>query len=333
MSNLEKTMDALTRTGTGILAADESNKTITKRLNNIRVDSTPESRYRYRSLLLQSPNIEDYISGVILFDETIRQTGDAGSIKEMAKNIEIGIKVDEGLENLPFCDNEKITRGLDTLGPRLIEYKELGATFTKWRNVFRISQNTPSETAIISNCEVLARYAAIAQAYDFVPIVEPEVLLDGNHSIEDCANATATVLEHLFKALKIHGVDLSLIILKPNMITPGLKSQYRIDPKLVAQWTLSTFMNHVPASVRSINFLSGGLSAENAYECLKTINELGSWLPWRMSFSFARALQEPCMDAWKGNDKNIKAAQKKFIEYARKNCESLAEVEAEKSAA
>ncbi|MAH60732.1 MAG: fructose-bisphosphate aldolase class I [Legionellales bacterium] len=326
MSRLEKTMNALTRSGTGILAADESNKTIAKRLESIHLKSTPESRYAYRQLLLSTPNLSKYISGVILYDETIQQDGPNGPLRQLAKGYEIGIKVDLGLEDLPFCDHEKITKGLDDLGQRLTHYKSLGATFTKWRNVFRISDSTPSMTAVTANCEVLARYAAIAQQHDFIPIVEPEVLLDGNHSIEDCAATTSRVLNTLFNALSMHQVDLSLMILKPNMVVPGLSSGIPFDADLAAQWTISTFMNHVPAAVRSINFLSGGLSPENAYETLKKINEIGGWLPWRMSFSFARALQEPCLDSWGGKPENTAKAQAKLIEFAKKNCECLAEI-------
>lgn len=333
MSKLENTMNALTRLGTGILAADESNKTISKRLSSIKVKSTEETRYAYRHLLLSTPNLEKYISGVILYDETIKQTGAAGPLRECGKGYEIGIKVDLGLEDLPFCEQEKITKGLDDLAERLKEYQKLGATFTKWRNVFRISDSTPSQTAVIANCEVLARYAAIAQQHDFIPIVEPEVLLDGDHSIEDCANVTSRVLDQLFTSLNTHKVDLSLIILKPNMVVPGLSSGTAFNAEEVAQWTLTTFMNHVPAAVRSINFLSGGISPENANAALKAINQLGGWLPWRLSFSFARALQQPCLDTWLGLEENVPAAQKKLIEFSKMNCECLAELNTEEEPA
>ncbi len=325
MSNIEHTIDALTQPGRGILAADESIPTITKRLNEISVESTPESRYDYRHLLLSTPGLSDYIGGVILFEESLNQTGTHGKLTDQMDGMQIGIKVDKGLTNLPNTPEEKITEGLDGLGQRLEQYQKAGARFTKWRSVYAIDQFKPSALAIKANAEVLARYAAIAQAHDFVPIVEPEVLHDGTHSIDQCYHATCMALDAVFSALHRHHVDLEYIILKPNMIAPGKASKEDINPDQVAHYTLNAFMRHVPAAVPSINFLSGGISADKAHECLKAMNQIGELLPWRLSYSFARALQEPCMQAWQGKASNQEQAQNKLLEYAEKNSTCLAD--------
>ncbi|MEE2770477.1 MAG: class I fructose-bisphosphate aldolase [Pseudomonadota bacterium] len=325
MSLIENTIDALTLPGRGILAADESTPTITKRLKEIQVDSTPESRYDYRHLLLSTPNLNQYIGGVILFEESLNQTGPFGKLTDHMQSMQIGIKVDKGLCALPNTDEEKITEGLDGLGQRLDSYKEAGARFTKWRCVYDIDTYKPSELAIDTNAEILARYAAIAQAHDFVPIVEPEVLHDGTHTIDQCYQASCAALEAVFIALKRHRVDLEYMILKPNMIAPGKKSKEMINPEEVAHYTLNAFMRHVPAAVPSINFLSGGIPADMAHQCLQEMNKIGDLLPWRLSYSFARALQEPCMQTWLGKEENKTSAQEKLLEYAQKNSECLAD--------
>lgn len=329
MSVIENTIDALTLPGRGILAADESTPTITKRLNEINVDSTPESRYTYRHLLLSTPNLNQYIGGVILYEESLNQTGPHGKLTDHMQSMQIGIKVDRGLTDLPNTDQEKITEGLDGLGQRLNEYKKHGATFTKWRSVYAIDENKPSQLAIMANAEVLARYAAIAQQHDLVPIVEPEVLYDGTHTIDECYQATCSALDAVFSALNRHRVDLEYMILKPNMIVPGKQSNQTLNPEEVSHYTLNAFMRHVPAAVPSINFLSGGIPADLAHRCLDTMNQMGEWLPWRISYSFARALQEPCMQTWLGKDTNSHAAQDKLLEYAQKNSQSLADFEKE----
>lgn len=325
MSLIENTIDALTLPGRGILAADESTPTITKRLNAINVESTPESRYDYRHLLLSTPNLNQYIGGVILFEESLTQTGPHGKLTDHMQSMQIGIKVDKGLTTLPNTDQEKITEGLDGLGERLENYKKEGARFTKWRCVYDISSHKPSSLAIDANAEVLARYAAIAQEHDFVPIVEPEVIYDGTHSIDECYHASSAALEAVFNALKRHRVDLEYMILKPNMIAPGKQSEDALNPEEVAHYTLNAFMRHVPAAVPSINFLSGGIPADIANQCLQEMNNIGDLLPWRLSYSFARALQEPCMAAWLGKEKNKTSAQAKLLEYAQKNSECLAD--------
>lgn len=325
MSLIENTIDALTLPGRGILAADESTPTITKRLKEINVESTPESRYDYRHLLLSTPNLNQYIGGVILFEESLTQTGPHGKLTDHMQSMQIGIKVDKGLTTIPNTDAEKITEGLDGLGERLENYKKEGARFTKWRCVYDISAHKPSQLAIHTNAEVLARYAAIAQEHDFVPIVEPEVIHDGTHTIDECYHASCAALEAVFNALKQHRVDLEYMILKPNMIAPGKQSKQAINPEEVAHYTLNAFMRHVPAAVPSINFLSGGIPADIAHQCLHEMNDMGDLLPWRLSYSFARALQEPCMQAWLGKAENATSAQAKLLEYAQKNSESLAD--------
>lgn len=325
MSHIEQTIDALVAPGKGILAADESIPTITKRLAAIGVESTPESRYAYRHLLLSTPSLSNYIGGIILHEETLTQTGEHGLLTDIMQPIQVGIKVDAGLTHLANGYDEQITQGLDGLSERLQRYKEAGATFTKWRSVYRIDDHCPSQLAIHANAEVLARYAAIVQDNDMVPIVEPEVLFDSNHSIEQSYAATSAVIDAVFTALKRHRVDFEYMILKPNMITPGKQSNEPINPEEVAHYTLNAFMRHVPAAVPSINFLSGGIPADMAYECLKEMNQMGEWLPWRLSYSFARALQEPCMEAWKGDKSHFDAAQATFIDYVKKNSACLAD--------
>lgn len=318
---LSNTMEQMLQDGKGILAADESNSTIGKRFASIDTENTEQNRRDYRLLLATTPDLEQYINGVILFEETFRQADDQGTpIAELFANKGIipGIKVDKGLVDLPNTENEKVTQGLDGLTERLIEYKALGAKFAKWRNVYSISEYTPSLTAIKTGAESLARYAAACQSVGIVPIVEPEVLMDGNHSIEQCAEVCEMVLHELFHALFIHQVELEHIILKPSMITSGKEVSPFSDPDEVADYTISVFRNNVPASVPTINFLSGGQTPQQATANLNAMNTIGHQ-PWLLSFSFGRALQEDCLSAWGGKKENITSAQEALLKRARLN--------------
>lgn len=315
------TMDQLLQDGKGILAADESNGTIGKRFASIHIENNEKNRRDYRLLLATTPDLEQYINGVILFEETFAQKDDNGTpIAELfaQKGIVPGIKVDKGLINLPNTNNEKVTQGLDGLEERLQHFKQLGARFAKWRNVYAISDFTPSLSAIKTGAEMLARYAACCQANGIVPIVEPEILIDGNHSIEHAAEAAEMVLHELFHALFIHQVDLEHIILKPSMITCGKDATPFSVPEDIADYTLSVFRDHVPASVPTINFLSGGQTPQEATANLNAINSAG-YQPWLLSFSYGRALQEDCLNAWKGQAENIEQAQAALLKRARLN--------------
>ncbi|KTD32680.1 fructose bisphosphate aldolase [Legionella moravica] len=318
---LSNTMEQMLQDGKGILAADESNSTIGKRFASINTENTEQNRRDYRLLLATTPDLEQYINGVILFEETFHQKDDAGTpIAELfaQKGIVPGIKVDKGLVDLPNTEQEKVTQGLDGLTDRLVEYKALGAKFAKWRNVYTISEHTPSLTAIKSGAENLARYAAACQAVGIVPIVEPEVLMDGNHSIEHCAEVCEMVLHELFHALFIHQVELELIILKPSMVTCGKEAKPFSDPDEVADFTINVFRNNVPASVPTINFLSGGQTPQQATANLNAMNTIGHQ-PWLLSFSFGRALQEDCLKAWAGKKENTATAQEALLKRARLN--------------
>lgn len=318
---LSNTMEQMLQDGKGILAADESNSTIGKRFASINTENTEQNRRDYRLLLATTPDLEQYINGVILFEETFHQKDDAGTpIAELfaQKGIVPGIKVDKGLVDLPNTEQEKVTQGLDGLTDRLVEYKALGAKFAKWRNVYTISEHTPSLTAIKSGAENLARYAAACQAVGIVPIVEPEVLMDGNHSIEHCAEVCEMVLHELFHALFIHQVELELIILKPSMVTCGKEAKPFSDPDEVADFTINVFRNNVPASVPTINFLSGGQTPQQATANLNAMNTIGHQ-PWLLSFSFGRALQEDCLKAWAGKKENTASAQEALLKRARLN--------------
>lgn len=318
---LSATMEQLLQDGKGILAADESNGTIGKRFESIGVENNEENRRDYRLLLATTPELEQYINGVILFEETFEQKDEQDTpIAEIfaKKGIVPGIKVDKGLVTLANTENEKVTQGLDGLTERLEHFKKLGARFAKWRNVYSISELTPSLTAIKAGAEMLARYAACCQAVGIVPIVEPEVLMDGDHSIEYCAEASEMVLHELFHALFIHQVDLELIVLKPSMITCGKAAAKFSSPEEVAEYTISVFRNNVPASVPTINFLSGGQSPQQATENLNAINSAG-YQPWNLSFSYGRALQEDCLKVWGGKKENVTAAQDALLKRASLN--------------
>lgn len=318
---LNATMDHLLQDGKGILAADESNGTIGKRFESIGLENTADNRRNYRLLLATTAELEHYINGVILFEETFQNKDEQGTpIVELftKKGILPGIKVDQGLVDLANTENEKVTQGLDGLTERLLHFKKLGAKFAKWRNVYSISDCTPSLTAMKAGAEMLARYAACCQAVGIVPIVEPEILMDGEHTIERCAEASEMVLHELFNALFIHQVELESIILKPSMITSGKSAATFSSPDEIADYTLSVFRNNVPAAVPTINFLSGGQTPQQATANLNAINSAG-YQPWTLSFSYGRALQEDCIKAWGGKKENQLSAQAALIKRAQLN--------------
>jgi len=303
----------------GILAADESEPTIKKRFATINLESTEENRRAYRSLLLETPGLGDFISGVILFEETLGQkNADGALLAEVAWNQKIvpGIKVDKGTEKLVGSSGDLITKGLDGLADRLITYIEQGARFAKWREVYPITSTNPTQLSLHANAEKLAHYAATCQELGVVPIVEPEVLMDGDHDIDRCEEVTEQVLYAVFKALLQYGVTLEHMILKPNMVLPG-KDCRTADPDEIAEATIRVFRRAVPAAVPSINFLSGGQSPEEATINLNTINQIGG--PWQLSISFGRALQQPVLKAWQGKIENVEAAEIALLKRARLN--------------
>lgn len=321
---LANTIRHLTRPKTGILAADESILTITKRFNAIGINSSKENRRAYRELLFRTPKLGEHISGCILFEETLEQTGSDGELftKILSdQNIYIGIKVDKGLAPFFMTDNadkkEQITEGLDGLRERLMAYKAQGASFAKWRAVFEISSIKPSKLFVKTNVGLLARYAALCQEQDLVPIVEPEILMDGSHTIEQCAQVSETVLEALFHALHKYNVQLEYIVLKPSMILPGKLCSKRATAEQIAHMTLKIFKRTVPAAVPSINFLSGGQTPQEATENLQALKCCDS--PWNISFSYGRALQEPCLKTWAGLAENTQAAQQALLERVKLN--------------
>ncbi|MBY5268124.1 class I fructose-bisphosphate aldolase [Spiribacter salinus] len=318
---MQRTVERLTSPGRGILAADESYPTITRRLSDHGIESTEENRRFYRALLATTPGIGEYVSGIIFFEETLGQKTDDGTLIPEAceqQDIVPGIKVDKGLVDLPGSDGEKVTQGLDNLGDRLDGYRAQGALFTKWRNVYAISEGKPGIQALEANAEVLARYAAIVQSRGMVPIVEPEVLMDGSHDMGRCAEVTEAAQTTLFAALRRHNVRLEAMILKPNMVLPG-KDLPRPTPEECAEETLKVLRRTVPAAVPSINFLSGGQTAEEATANLNAMNQLDGPKPWVLSFSYSRALQNPVQAAWNGNAANREAAQQAFLKRALLN--------------
>ncbi len=321
IGQMQRTIERLTSPGRGILAADESYPTITKRLSDHGIESTEENRRFYRSLLSSTPGIGEYVSGIIFFEETLGQHNDDGVMIPAAceqQDIVPGIKVDKGVIELAGSGGEKVTQGLDNLGDRLDGYREQGALFTKWRNVYSISDSTPGRQAFEANAEVLARYAAIAQSRGMVPIVEPEVLMDGDHDMARCAEVTEAAQSAVFAALRRHNVILECIILKPNMVLPG-KSQPRPSPEVCAEETLRVLRRTVPAAVPTINFLSGGQTSEEATANLNAMNRADGAKPWVLSFSYSRALQNPVQAAWNGDPANKEAAQRAFLHRARLN--------------
>jgi len=322
VSELKLVAQAIVARQKGVLAADESSPTIKKRFDTIKVESTEESRRRYREILFTTEGIEQNVGGVILFDETLRQSTREGvPFAQLLTNRGIvpGIKVDKGAKLLAFFPGEKVTEGLDGLRERLLEYKQLGAKFAKWRAVIEIDgHKIPSNHAIQVNAHALARYAALCQEVDLVPIVEPEVLMDGEHSIERCEAVTSRVLETVFAELDAHRVVFEGMLLKPNMIIPGKKCERQAYAQEVAEATMRCFYRYVPAAVPGIVFLSGGQSAEEATENLNAMNAMGSH-PWEVSFSYGRALQAPVLAAWKGQEGNVANAQSALAQRCHLN--------------
>ena len=320
-SELARVAHAMVAKGRGILAADESTGTIKKRFDKIKVESTEESRRAYRDLLFTAPGAADFISGVILYDETLRQSTAGGErFADLLSRLGIvpGIKVDAGTKPMPNFPGEVITEGLDGLAGRLAEYHKLGARFAKWRAVIDIGAGIPSRTCIETNAELLARYAALCQEAEIVPIVEPEVLMDGGHTLERCEEVTDAVLATVFARLNAQRVYLEGMVLKPNMVISGQKCPERAGPAQVAEATVRCLKRHVPAAVPGIAFLSGGQSESEATLHLDLINRAGA-LPWRVSFSYGRALQSSALAAWGGAPGRVAAAQREFLKRARLN--------------
>jgi fructose-bisphosphate aldolase, class I len=322
LAELNKVARAIVADGKGILAADESSGTIKKRFDAVGAESTADSRRDYRELMFRSADaMKSYISGVILYDETIRQAAKDGTplVKIIAQTGALpGIKVDKGTKPLPFNPGEVVTEGLDGLRERLIEYRGLGAKFAKWRGVYDIGPRMPSYSAIRANGHALARYAALCVEEDIVPIVEPEVLMDGDHDVDTCFQVTEFVLKETFQELYYQKVPLEGTVLKPNMVIPGKKSPKRASVEEVAEKTLRVLKACVPAAVPGIAFLSGGQSDEEATAHLDAINRIGG-VPWKLTFSYGRALQAAALKAWGGKTENVAAGQRAFTHRARMN--------------
>jgi fructose-bisphosphate aldolase class I len=311
--------------GKGILAADESNATITKRFEALGIESTEEARRRYRQMLFTTPGMAQFISGVILFDETIRQKADDGTpFPELlaGQGLIPGIKVDQGAKALAAAPGERVTEGLDGLRERLAEYTTVGARFAKWRAVIAIGDGRPSVYCLDTNAHALARYAALCQEADFVPIVEPEVLMDGDHSIDRCFEVTEAALHRVFRMLEDQRVVLERLLLKPSMVLPGAKCPEPASVAEVAEATVRCLRRAVPAAVPGVVLLSGGQDELLATTHLNAMNAMGVVHPWPLSFSYARALQGPAMRAWRGEARNVAAAQQAF--YHRARCNSAA---------
>jgi fructose-bisphosphate aldolase, class I len=322
MSELAKVAKAMVARGRGILAADESTGTIGKRFESIKVENTEENRRAYRELLFGVRGIGDHVSGVILYDETLRQKAADGTpftTMLTRQGVLPGIKVDAGTADLAFCPGEKITEGLDKLAKRCQEYVKLGAKFTKWRAVITIGAGIPSTTCIAANAHALARYAAICQANGLVPIVEPEVLMDGDHSIERCEEVTEWTLNAVYQALYVNRVVLEESVLKPSMVISGKDAARQASSEEVAARTVGVLKRTVPAAVAGIAFLSGGQGDEQATENLATMNRMFPDLPWPLTFSYGRALQQPSLKAWKGVAANVAQAQALLAHRARMN--------------
>ncbi len=320
-TELHDIAQALVADGKGILAADESGGTIKKRFDTIDLESTEETRRAYRDMLFTTPGAEEFISGVILYDETIRQNAHDGTPFPQlleSKGIIPGIKVDLGAKPLALAEGETITEGLDGLRERLKEYHDLGARFAKWRAVYTITDELPSEYAIWTNAHALARYAALSQEAGIVPIVEPEVLQDGTHTIERSYHVSSQVLNALYTELFDQRVDLEGTLLKPNMVLSGYGASDRAGVDDVASRSLKSYYKHVPAAVPGIVFLSGGQSDEDATAHLNAMNARAPH-PWRLSFSYGRALQAPALAAWGGKPENVEAGQRAFYHRAKMN--------------
>jgi fructose-bisphosphate aldolase class I len=322
IDELKAVASAIVAQQKGILAADESGPTIKKRFDAIKLECTEENRRRYREILFTTEGVEPYIGGVILYDETLRQSSAEGTpFAELLarRGIIPGIKVDGGAKPLALHVGEKITEGLDGLRERLQEYQQLGARFAKWRGVIEIYESDiPSVSAIQANAHALARYAALCQEVGIVPIVEPEVLMDGSHSIQRCEAVTSQVLEIVFAELDAQRVAFEGMLLKPNMVIAGMKCARQADVQQVAEATMRCLTRYVPAAVPGIVFLSGGQSAQDATAHLSAMNQLGVH-PWPVSFSYGRALQAPVLAAWKGQEQNVAEAQKTFFRRCQLN--------------
>jgi len=321
LADLEKVAAAMVAADKGILAADESSGTIKKRFDKIGLESTVDARRGYRELLLTTPGMAKSISGVIFYDETLRQKSSSGVLfPELLTKLGVlpGIKVDAGAKPLAGFPGETITEGLDGLRERLMEYRQLGARFAKWRAVIDIGAGIPSVFAIQANAHALARYAALCQEQDIVPIVEPEVLMDGAHTLERCEEVTDAVLAEVFQQLAAHRIHLEGMVLKPNMVIAGKKCPQRASAEQVAAATVRCLKRHVPSAVPGIAFLSGGQSPAEATLHLSLMNALGS-LPWQLTFSYGRALQEAALTAWGGKPAGIEAGQREFGKWARLN--------------
>jgi fructose-bisphosphate aldolase class I len=322
MEALRETARELVAPGKGILAADESDGTIKKRFDQIGVASTEENRRSYRQLLFTTPGLGEHISGVILFDETIRQSTDDGTsfVQVLEKEGVIpGIKVDKGAKPLAFLEPETVTEGLDGLRERLAEYRELGARFAKWRATYVIGDATPTGFAVLANAHAMARYAALCQEAQLVPIVEPEVLMDGAHDIAACEDATGRALRSLYGQLRDHRVDLAGSLLKVNMVLPGKDSPDQVDDPTIAEATLRCLTAEVPPEVSGIVFLSGGMTDEQATSRLNEINRRAQGAPWQISFSYGRALQQPALKAWGGDPAKVDSAKSALAHRARMN--------------
>ena len=311
LNTLEEIANYIVSDGKGILAADESNPTCGKRFDSIGVESTETNRRDYREMLFRASGMQDNIGGVILFDETIRQNAEDGtSLVELIKHQGAlpGIKVDKGLAPLESSPEETVTQGLDGLDERCKEYVSLGAKFTKWRAVIKISESLPTEECIESNMQALAKYAKIVQNNNMVPMVEPEVLMDGSHTIDQCYETTSKSLKSLFRCLKEEGVNIAGTILKPNMVTSGSTAESQATAQKVAEMTVKCLNENVPSDLPGVTFLSGGQSDVDATAHLDAMNKIGGF-PWKLSFSYGRALQQPSLKAWLGKEENIPLAQ------------------------
>ncbi len=318
INRLQQTAQAMVASSKGILAADESTKTIQKRFDKIGIQSTPDTNLSYRKMLFTTLGVEEYLSGVILYDETMRQEIDGLPVPKYleSKGILPGIKVDQGTVDLPNSLGEKITQGLDRLKERLEQYAQMGAKFAKWRAVITIGEGIPTETCIEENAESLASYASLCQQQNIVPIVEPEVLMDGSHTLEKCKQVTTQTLKAIFAKLIAHEVVLEGIILKPNMVISGKDCTQQANHQEIAKATIDTFLEVVPKEVPGIVFLSGGQTPDEATQNLYEINLIGG--PWQLSFSYGRALQDEALKIWAGKEENIEAAQKAFLERVKK---------------
>jgi len=326
LQELKTTAQALMVGDKGLLAMDESTPTCNKRFAELDIPQTEEYRRKYRELIVTTPGLEECISGAILYDETIRQSTLGGELFIdilKGKGVIPGIKVDAGAVDMPFFPGEKVTEGLDGLRERLVEYYQMGARFAKWRAVICIDKNIPTTICIKTNADLLARYAALCQEAGLVPIVEPEVLMDGGHTLERCAKITGQVLQTVFNALFEHRVNLEGMILKPNMVLPGKDCPIQNGADEIASATVNCFLQHVPATVPGVAFLSGGQDYLQATERLNMMHRrFDEIMPWALTFSFSRAIQQPALELWKGDDANIEITQKML--YHRGRCNNAA---------